>query len=163
MDVLFDRLPDSQLSVDADQMFKACTRNRDVPDAHLEMHRCRIQAEFLSMDGQVLCPPVVSTDVCNVKHPDVGAIMIHAISDPRAACHKGGGTIVVTSHFKFGSFSVRKDGLAVRAVFVLEYDGVHHMAETIYPGFNQIVIDHKTEVYQSSMSFKVPPQDPQVA
>ena len=45
-------------------------------------------------------PFAISSDICNSRHNDVGALELHEMSDPRASCTKGGFKVLLSSEFK---------------------------------------------------------------
>ena len=59
--------------------------------------RCEFLQDF---NHVVLAPPVDSGDVFNVRQRDIGALELHDISDPRAACTAGGWKVLVSLEFK---------------------------------------------------------------
>ncbi len=140
------------------------------PEAKIEMHRCRIRAEFLASDGMTpLSAPVLSADVCNSRHNDVGALELHEMSDPRASCTRGGFKVLLSSEFKAptlkkgASSASNSSSHPIHAVFVVTRGGEPVHAEAAYPEFTQISLSKENfQIHHNTLAFLVPSQSPQV-
>ncbi len=144
----------------ADRMTEQFISKKANPEAKIEMHRCRLVAEFLHpSSSQRLSPAASSADVCNSRHNDVGALELHEMSDPRASCTRGGFKVLLSSEFKAPTLKKaqqqQEEGGAdkkggngqhpIHAVFVLPAGegGEWAHADAVCPGFNQVRISPK--------------------
>ncbi len=143
------------------------------PEAKIEMHRCRIRAEFFSADNSELqqqnksplAAPALSGDVCNSRHNDVGALELHEMSDPRASCTRGGFKVLLSSEFKAPTLKKGQSGggYPIHAVFVVVRNGETMHAERAYPDFNQISLAKDSfQIHHNTLAFLVPAQSAQV-
>ena len=152
------------------------TNRKRNPLAKIELHRCRIQCDFLdefSGGCAKICESVQSSEIRNVKQRDIGALELHDMSDPRASCSRGGFKVLLSLMFKASTMKTADGGRGgggggkaedsqqpIKAVFVVvdKDDNVRH-AEELYSGFNQI---SSMTVHDNTIAFIVPAQSPQV-
>ena len=143
------------------------TNRKKNPMAKIELHRCRIQCDFLDdFSGSMakICDSVHSDEIRNVKQRDIGALELHDMSDPRASCSKGGFKVIMSLMFKASTMKTTDRGKPedspIKAVFVVvdRHDNVRH-AEEVYGGFNPI---SSMTVHDNTIAFIVPAQSPQV-
>lgn len=127
--------------------------------AKIELHRCRIEAEFMDENWVMVCPPILSQDINNSRHNDVGALELHDMSDPKSSCTKGGFKVLLSSEFKAPTLKTKSDTVPIRAVFVIERNDMVILADKIYSEFQQIRLDQNNfQVHQNTITFRVPPQ-----
>ena len=144
------------------------TNRKKNPLAKIELHRCRIQCDFLDeLSGSManICGSVHSDEIRNVKQRDIGALELHDMSDPRASCSKGGFKVLISLMFKASTMKAsdggsKQEDSPIRAVFVVvdRDDNARH-AEEVYGGFNQI---SSMTVHDNTIAFIVPAQSPEV-
>ena len=172
-DVVYNRLKEGQghQHLSEEEIMAKCeevvekTKNRkNNPLAKIEMHSCRLRVEVIAPDGSS-CAAAVSNKICNSRNNDVGTLELHDISDPRGSCTGGGFKMLLSSEFK--APTLKNQGPAIRAVFVLEenVDGFarYRLAEEMFAGFNQISLDKdKFQIHYTTLAFKIPPQNPAV-